>query len=478
MPTKKSSTKKGKDATTPDGHQLADSLVVPFVNGIYAVPYYTRDGDDTEYLISNPNPSLVTVAVVVFGRDCRIVKKVEFKLKPNCTQSVHLRPIQPGVASFSLILAQGGELVVHLLYSRSGDLAIVAGELAGLDDLFNPRNEGTRTYAFGYRTQPYAADKTIGSVFVSNPNNTVITGQVLFFGQKCQLVNRKRFEINPGCTQGFDFPKDDFGYGLVEVSRQPVINVLHFAESAKGLTAAELVNEGNRVTGPVQPPKPKSRVLFDDTHGCRPGVSGDWTQYEAALVAAGYSVAHYTAPSVTLANLQQYDVFVIAIPRSNYTPTEKRIIVDYVNGGGGLLVVQDFGNAPWSLPTREILNLFGATDDNNFMEDPTHCFTPGQFDDVVFDYQRNFLPHPITNGWKSFHVDAATSLSGGAGWTTVVETDDDSTPPRRPAVLARPYGSGRVVGFGDSNTWADSLISHLENKTFGVRCIQWLLFVI
>jgi len=78
------------------------------------------------------------------------------------------------------------------------------------------------------------------------------------------------------------------------------------------------------------------------------------------------------------------------------------------------------------------------------MDDAMHCFTPGQTDDVVFDYVRNFLPHPIVNGWKSFHVDAATSLSGAA-WTTVVETDDDATPVRRPAVLARGFGAGRLV---------------------------------
>jgi hypothetical protein len=484
MPTKKTSKKKSikKAAATVavnvTGFRLADEIVVPRVTGIYAVPYYTRDGDDTEYLISNPNTTAVKVLVAVFGKECKVIKRIEFDLKPNCTRSITLRAIQPELASFSLILVEGGELVVHLLYSRPDDLAIVGGELAGLDNLFNPRNEGARTYAFGYRTQPYRGDKTRGSVFISNPNNTVISGQVTFFGQKCSVVDRKRFQIKPGCTQEFPFPKDDFGYGVVDVSRQPVINVLHFADSAKGLTAAELVGEGNRVTRPSDPPKPRSRILFDDTHGCRTGVTGDWTQYEAALVAAGYTTTHYTAASVTLAALQQHDVFVVSIPRSNYTAAEKKVIVDYVNGGGGLLVVQDFGNAPWSVPTREVLNLFGAMDDNNFMEDPTHCFTPGQFDDVVFDYQRNFLPHPITAGWKSFHVDAASSLSGGAGWNTVVETDDDSTPPNRPAVLARAFGAGRVVAFGDSNTWANHLIANLENKTFGVRCMQWLLFVI
>ncbi len=478
MPKKSSSQKKAAPAVGLRELKLADNILAARTLRAYALPYYTRDGADTEYLISNPNPNTVSVQVMVFGKECKVTKKLEFELKSNCTRSIRLRAIEPEHAAFCLVLVKEGELIIHLLYARKDDIAIVGGELAGRDNLYEWKNEKSRTYGFGYRTAPLGHDKMGGSVFVSNPNGATLTGQIIFYGQNCKPVEKKRVSIKPGCTQEYPFPKDDFGYGLIDVSAQAVINVLHFADSAKGLTTAELVGESNQVTVPSEPPPPRSKVLFDDTHGCRPGAVGDWTQYEAAIVGAGYTVAHHTAATVTLAALQQYHVFVVAMVHASYTAAEKQAIVDFVNGGGGLLIVQDFGNAPWSVPTREVLNLFGANDDNNFMQDPTNHFSPGQFDDVVFDYQRNFLPHPIVNGWKSFHVDAASSLSGGAGWATVVETDDDSTPSRRPAVIARPFGSGRVVAFGDSNTWANHLIANLENKTFGVRCIEWLLFKI
>ena len=476
MPKKTSSQKKAAQDVGVRELKLADNLLAARTLRAYALPYYTRNGGDTEYLISNPNPVTVGVQVVVFGKECRITKKLEFELRPNCTRSIRLRAIEPEIAAFCVVLVKEGELIIHLLYARKDDIAIVGGELAGRDNLYEWKNEKSRTYGFGYRTAPLGHDKMEGAVFVSNPNGATLTGQLVFYGQNCKPVDKKRVNIKPGCTQEYPFPKDDFGYGLIEVSAQAVINVLHFADSAKGLTTAELVGESNQVTVLSEPPQPRSKVLFDDTHGCRPGAVGDWTQYEAAIVAAGYTVAHHTAASVTLAALQQHHVFVVSMVRSSYTAAEKQAIVDFVNGGGGLLIVQDFGNAPWSVPTREVLNLFGANDDNNFMQDPTNHFNPGQIDDVVFDYQRNFLPHPIVNGWKSFHVDAGSSLSGGPGWSTVVETDDDSTPARRPAVIARPFGGGRVVAFGDSNTWANHLIANLENKTFGVRCIEWLLF--
>jgi hypothetical protein len=86
------------------------------------------------------------------------------------------------------------------------------------------------------------------------------------------------------------------------------------------------------------------------------------------------------------------------------------------------------------------------------MEAPTNHFLSGQTDDVVFNDMRNFLPHAILNGVKSFHVDAAASLSVGAGWTTIVETDGDSIPTRRPAVIVRGVGAGRILAFDDSST--------------------------
>ena len=298
---------------------------------------------------------------MVFGKECRITKKLEFDLKPNCTRSIRLRAIEPEIAAFCVVLVKEGELIIHLLYARKDDIAIVGGELAGRDNLYEWKNEKSRTYGFGYRTAPLGHDKMEGSVFVSNPNGATLTGQLVFYGQNCKPVDKKRVSIKPGCTQEYPFPKDDFGYGLIEVSAQAVINVLHFADSAKGLTTAELVGESNQVTVPSEPPQPRSKVLFDDTHGCRPGAVGDWTQYEAAIIAAGYTVAHHTAASVTLAALQQHHVFVVATVRSSYTAAEKQAIVDFVNGGGGLLIVQDFGNAPGLCPHERYSTCSGPT---------------------------------------------------------------------------------------------------------------------
>lgn len=457
--------------------KLAGRLTVIRPFRAYAIPYYTVGGADTEYLISNPNSQPAKVTLVVYGKNCRAVKKQQFSLKPNCTKTVRLRAIAPERAGHAVLVSTLA-LIGHILYLRQKDIAVVGGELAGCDNLFSwPSREKSRTYGFGYRALALGHDNLGGSVFVSNPHATAMTGSLVFYDQTCTPTRPRRIAIKPGCTAEYKFPKGHYGYGRIQVSDQAVINVLHFTASSRGVAAAELLGETNKLTVPATDPTPGKKILFDNTHSCRPGVTNDWTDYEKALVNAGYSVAHHTAPSVTLAALRKHDVFVIVIARQSYTEAEKKAISDFVNQGGGLLIVQDFGNAPWSVPTREVLNYFGANDDNNFMHDPTNN-VGGQTDDVVFDYQRNFLGHPITNGWKSFHVDAAASLSGGQGWQTIVETDDDADPARRPAVITRTYGEGRIVAFGDSNTWANHLLGNLENKRFGIRVAEWLLFQI
>ena len=471
MPTKK---RKRAFSIKNQPNVLADQLEIPRPQNGYALPYYTRNGVDTEFLISNPNMSVVSGTLVVFGPECRIVKKLRIRLNPNCTQNFFIHPIVPDHAGH-IILIVSLPVIVHILYNQQDDHVIVGGALADRDNLFQwAPDEKARTYGFGYRARPLGSGTLDGAVFVSNPNPNPLTGLITFFDEQCELIARKEIHIEPGCTEEYPFPQGHYGYGRIQVSNQAAINLLHFTDRAQVLATAELLGEANRLEGLPDPPEPGTKILFDDTHGCRPGLVGDWSAYEAALTAAGYTVTHHTAGAITLATLQNYDVFVVSMARMNYSAAEKQAIADFANAGGGVMIVQDFGNAPWTLPTRDVLNIFGANDDNNMVEDPTN--NDGSPAWVIFDYQRNFLAHPIVNGWKYFSVNAVCSLSGAGGWATIVQTDNDLVPPVRPVLIGRSFGSGRVLAFGDFNTWANHMIGDYQNELFGVRCAEWLLF--
>jgi hypothetical protein len=459
---------------------MADVGGLPEQRG-YALPYYTRDGGDTEYLISNPGPGSVTGSLLVFGPECRPVgEPIRIRVDPNCTQSVRVRPIVPEHAGHA-ILDVDRPLVISILYLRRDDLALVGNALAGSDAIVGMLpGPAAKTYAFGYRTLPLGTDTLDGSLFVSNPSATYLGGALTLFDERCQSLGTKRISIPPGCTREFPFPPGHFGYGRVRVLAPAVLNLLHFSASAGGLTAAELLGDANQ----VQEPPPGAGILLDYTHGCRVAATGDMTMWESAVAAAGNTVDRLTTPPVTLAALQPYRAFVVVMPLVAYTPAETQAISDFVNVGGGLLIAQDYGidpafggPAPWSWPTRSVMGAFGLVDDNNLVTDAAHndAGFPGR---VVFEASRCFRPHPVVTGLTAVSVDATCTFSSAAGWTTIVETDADAVPPNQPVLVERSVSSGRVLVFGDSNTWTDSEIGKYDNQAFGVRCADRVLFKI
>ena len=158
-----------------------------------------------------------------------------------------------------------------------------------------------------------------------------------------------------------------------------------------------------------------------------------------------------------------------------YSASEKAAITSFVNGGGGLLIVGEWSfYQPLTVALSALLNIFGANYDDNQVEDPTNYEDQTYY--VLYDNQRNFLPHPIVDGLTQIKLFAGSSLSGGDGWKTIIETDDDSVPARRPIVICRPFGAGRIVAFCDSTFLTNVYIQSYDNKAFGLRCAEWLLF--
>ena len=457
---------------------MPDKITTVFqvnARAVYGLPYFTRNGGDTEYLLSNPNGVGATATLTVFDRECKATKPIELKFAPHCTQSVRLRGIVPDNAGHA-ILAADTRLVAHLLYTTGAGVTVAGGELGGNDNLAVARiGSSTRTYSFGYRALALGKEKLSGAVFVSNPHAVDLNGVVVFYDQSCAAGTPVTFRIKAGCTREFPFPDAKFGYGLVGIEDQAIINVIHFTSEPRHIAATELVGERNLVDVPAIPPATRKAVVFDDTH--LGGMQRGWTTFDPALAAAGLSVTHITAPPLTAAALQNAEAVVIGMSPDAYSQAEIALLVAFVQGGGGLFLVTDFGGGVWSAPMRAVLNAFGITDENNTASDPTNSWDgdPGH---ILFDNQRNFRAHPIVSGVSSLATNATPTLaaSSGAPWDTVIETDADTLPARRPILMARSFGAGRVVAFGDASAIRDTLLGTRDNKTLAVRCVQWVLF--
>lgn len=448
----------------------------------YALPYYTRLGSDTEYLICNPGPVPVQGSLTVYGPECRPVgEPVSVRLDPNCTQSVRLRPIVPDHAGHA-ILDVSRPVVVGIVYLREGDATVVGNALAGRSALVGmPTRPAAKTYGFGYRTFPLGPDTLEASLFVSNPNPASLSGQLMIYGERCELLDQQQIGVRPGCTREYRLPAGHYGFGRIRVLAPAVLNLLHFSANAGGLTGAELLNEDIEVP---EPPPPGAGILIDDTHGChsQPTVD-DLTVWESALASNGITVSHLSASPLTAAALQPYRALAVIVPLVAYDPAEVQVIFDFVNAGGGLLVAQDwgidpsFGSQPWSGPTRSVMGAFGLTDDSNIAMDLTHNEAGDPFE-IRFEAGRNFGPHPVVAGLTAISVAATCTLSGGGTWAAPVATDLDTRPPSRPVVMERDVGAGRVLVLGDSNILSSPTIGANENQTFAVRCAQRVLFSI
>jgi hypothetical protein len=119
----------------PQARAMADGFEASPPRKAFALPYFTRNAGDTEYLISNPTTGTVTGTLAIFDKSCKIAKEIDVKLKPNCTQSIRFQPIVPDNAGHSVLIADG-QLIVHILYLTGRGLVVEGGELAGSDNLF------------------------------------------------------------------------------------------------------------------------------------------------------------------------------------------------------------------------------------------------------------------------------------------------------------------------------------------------------
>lgn len=451
----------------------------------YALPYYTRAGGDTEVLLSNPGPSPLHGGLLVFGGDCRLVEEADFELGPNCTRTFRIRPVAPDAAGFVVVKASA-PVIAHLLHYRPGRAPVAGGELGGAGNLWVwDSDEASRTYGFGYRAAPIDTGPVTGAVYVSNPHSATLDGEVVFYDQRCGEAGREGLLLQPGCTAEIPFPNGRFGYGRVRVSGPAVIHVVHFGTRAGGLAASELVGEDHRIPVPVETPPGGTKILFDGSHGSMlsldppsvpPGLIPS-QRLEDALVAAGYEVDRFEGPEITAAVLEPYDVVMVATAQVPYSEAEKQAMVDFVNTGGGLFVAMDFGG--FATVTRLVLHAFGADSDTVLVEDPLHS-VPGSPSSswLILEQARNFVPHVILQGISSAQFRASTSMWGGAGWQTVIESDDDAMPPRRPLLMARSFGSGRVVVCGDFSWLSYFSLDMVDNEALAVRCVEWLLFQI
>ena len=199
-------------------------------------------------------------------------------------------------------------------------------------------------------------------------------------------------------------------------------------------------------------------VLWDVTHGIYSGY--DPTNFYSSLVtllnSAGFSI-YTTAAGLDNLNLAPYDIIVVNLGSSwtsGYTPSEVAAIDNFVNAGGGLLVMGDaFGP---KLNINPVAQTFGCTTG-------VSALLP---DDL---YIHNFAGHPIFAGVTEIYYRVAGELSASPPSSLVAWE-----PGGHGVVSIAEVGAGKIVILGDINLWDNTYISYSQNQLFAENVFTWM----
>lgn len=215
-------------------------------------------------------------------------------------------------------------------------------------------------------------------------------------------------------------------------------------------------------------------VLWDTSHGVyiSSTFGGDGYQpsqdgyYQTLAEHLGNNdfIVDTTSQGLLVDEPEGYDVLVVCLTSafySSYTSAEVDRIVDFVDKGGGLLIMGDLLAAP-NANIQTVASEFGITlgVSNLF---PTEIYTTELAD------------HPIFDGVNEIFMYAAAELSTStpafpAAWQEGTQ--------KTIAAVAR-YGQGRVVALGDCSMWSwvnlyEERFNKADNPRFAVNTFNYL----
>ncbi|MGY5858564.1 MAG: DUF4350 domain-containing protein [Candidatus Thorarchaeota archaeon] len=220
-------------------------------------------------------------------------------------------------------------------------------------------------------------------------------------------------------------------------------------------------------------PKPKGRIAYDLCHSPRLSVDfwdGDYSTLTSPTnnmeqlrnLAANHS---YTfdkfypdaAGNFTAARLAKYDVLILLWPDIDYSSAERTAVMEWVEGGGSLLVLGDrtglVGGGTGDVFINQLISpldmSLGTTDVVNFasMTPATHLTLEG-LTSLAIGY-RNYLV--VLGNATEIWMDGTDAVVAG-----------------------QEYGAGRVILASDMNIFDNTLLGEESNKYFALNVFNWL----
>lgn len=234
------------------------------------------------------------------------------------------------------------------------------------------------------------------------------------------------------------------------------------------------------------------QVVFDESHG---QIASLWdtsfhglSHLAKALIGEGYYVSSNTAPFLDMiSTLSKNDVLVMGIAKeAHYSSEEINAIVDFVDTGGGLLIIGEHDNFANSSDFQNPLTShFGITFNSDRIYD-TENYNEGSFTEVkgkwiIVNSSFFGLDDVCFYFCSSMNISANAEAILMSSSTSEIETEEnpfESTP--GPAVVGAKsfFGEGRIIGVSDSQfLWNGNGAIGLDygnNKILATEMIAWL----
>lgn len=222
------------------------------------------------------------------------------------------------------------------------------------------------------------------------------------------------------------------------------------------------------------------------------GASG----FASLLESYGYSVSRVKETPLTPEKLQGYNVLIIMNSYRNYSDEEVNTIQEFVNNGGGLLLLTnnwgDIDGGP-DFSFNKIARSFGVSFANNelVIDNDHYIFFTSC---VIVD---NITPSPVTNNVSSFYYYMGTYIKDPGPSTVLATTSPqswgdighstpegyvssnlkkdtiESTGPL-PVLSQMEYGKGRVIFMGGALTFSNAIIYRGNGWKLGINSVNWL----
>ena len=215
-------------------------------------------------------------------------------------------------------------------------------------------------------------------------------------------------------------------------------------------------------------------VLWDTSHGVYVSSTFGGDGYQPSQDGYYHALSeHLGTNGITVDTTSQgflnddpanYDVIVVCLTSafySSYTPDEVGRIADFVNDGGGLLIMGDRQAAP-NANIQPVASEFGITLAISDLTSPEI-------------YTTEHTDHPIFDGVNEIFMYAAAELSAD---TPALPTAWQEGTTNAIAAVAQ-YGQGRVVALGDCSMWSwvklyEERFNKADNPQFAVSTFNFL----